>query len=111
MLVAVVVGHRADCCKRRFNMSGLRRVVSLLAVLASSGWSGEPRPAQVTARERLLYVAVPGTPQRVPAGILVYDAEHEHKLIRRIPMPDVDTVEKPVGFKGICASAKTKRLY
>lgn len=63
---------------------------------------------------RFLYVAVPGIRNYLEFGghgVLVYDIDRGHKLVRRIPAAGVDDNGKPVNVKGICASAATGRLY
>lgn len=62
----------------------------------------------------LLYVATPGVRNNLQYGghgILVYDVEQDHKLIRRIPFGGVDENGTPLNVKGICASEHTGRLY
>jgi DNA-binding beta-propeller fold protein YncE len=64
---------------------------------------------------RYLYVAVPGIRNYLEYGghgVLVYDIDHGHKLVRRIPASG-GTNEKGEhsNVKGICASAATNRLY
>jgi hypothetical protein len=63
---------------------------------------------------RLLYVAVPGIRDYLEYGghgILVYDIDGGHKLLRRIPTGGVDKAGKPLNVKGICANVSTGRLY
>lgn len=62
---------------------------------------------------RFLYVAAPGIRNYLEfggAGILVFDADHGHKFVKRIATP-ASQKEKPENIKGICASAPTRRLY
>ena len=72
-------------------------------------WSVEP-----TNKERhLLYVAVPGIRNYLQyggAGILVFDMDEGHRYVKRIETP-ASRIAKPENIKGICASAKTQRLY
>src|SRR5260370_7662738 len=63
------------------------------------------------ADSHLLYVAVPGSVVKAQEGILVYDIDHGHKLLKRIPIPKLPTASCPGDIKGICASARTHRLY
>jgi DNA-binding beta-propeller fold protein YncE len=66
------------------------------------------------AEQRLLYVAVPGIRDYLEYGghgILVFDIDHSHKLVRRIPSGGLDETGRPLNVKGICASEKTARLY
>src|SRR2546422_6187742 len=63
---------------------------------------------------KLLYVAEPGIRDYLEYGghgVLVFDIEHGHKFIRRIPSGGVDEKGKPLNVKGICASTTTQRLY
>src|SRR5438045_1353318 len=91
------------------------RAVLLLAV--SIGCSGASEPRQEGER-RLLYVASPGIRNYLEwggAGILVYDIDRGHALVKRIPVSYADAKDPegkaPENVKGICACAKTKRLY
>ena len=62
---------------------------------------------------RLLYVAAPGIRNDLQyggAGLLVFDIDAGYRFVRRIPTP-ASAVAKPENIKGICASAKTGRLY
>ncbi len=76
-------------------------------------------PSQETSGgKRLLYVATPGIRNYLEwggSGILVYDIDHGHALVKRIPVSyfdEKDTPGKaPENVKGICASAKNRRLY
>jgi DNA-binding beta-propeller fold protein YncE len=86
-----------------------------------------PRP-QAQARQRYIYAALPGVGggnnmKYGGAGILVFDIDHGHKFVRRIPLqgtPDPPFVPNPNGrggrggqesIKGIAAHAASARLY
>ncbi len=63
---------------------------------------------------RRLYVAEPGIRNYVQyggLGILVFDVSHGHKFVKRIPTWPVKPGAEPENVKGICACAKTNRLY
>jgi DNA-binding beta-propeller fold protein YncE len=63
---------------------------------------------------KLLYVAEPGIRDYLEYGghgILVFDIDHGHSFVRRIPTGGVDEKGKPLNVKGICASAITRRVY
>jgi DNA-binding beta-propeller fold protein YncE len=62
---------------------------------------------------RYLYVVCPGIRDYLEfggAGILVYDMDQGHKLVKRIQTP-ASREAKPDNIKGVCASAATQRLY
>jgi hypothetical protein len=44
-------------------------------------------------------------------GLLVYDIDRGHRLIKRIPTAGLDAKGVPNNAKGICASVRTKRIY
>ncbi len=70
--------------------------------------------SSVAAERKLLYVATPGIRDYLEYGghgILVFDINHGHKFVKRIPSGGLDTDGKPLNVKGICANAKTSRLY
>ena len=84
----------------------------LVAALAGSATAGQD------GAKRLLYVAVPGIRNLLEyggAGVLVFDIDAGHKFVRRIRTNYMDEKDKPgappENVKGVCASAKTKRLY
>ena len=64
--------------------------------------------------ERRLYVAEPGIRDYLEYGghgLLVFDIDHGHRFVKRIPTAGLDAKGKPLNVKGICASAATKRIY
>lgn len=95
--------------------AGVRRCALLIGALAvlllSSGRSA--RAADET--HRLLYVAEPGIRNYLEYGghgLLVFDICHDHKFLRRIKTAGIDPkTGKPENVKGVCASAKTGRIY
>ena len=91
-------------------------VVAALVVLA--GWFSSPaqaaEPAPKTAERHLLYVAVPGIRnylERGGHGVLVFDIDRGHSLVKRIPARGLAADGKPLNVKGVVASAATGRLY
>lgn len=96
------------------------RLTSLLGLwlcfFLSSGHlrSVHPDAPAFQKTRRLLYVAVPGVRNYLEYGghgVLVYDMDQEHKLLRRIPTAGLDDNGLPLNVKGIAASAATRRLY
>jgi DNA-binding beta-propeller fold protein YncE len=86
-------------------------VKTLCALLAALGLAAAAPPAR---EQRLLYVASPGIRNYVEwggKGVLVYDIDHGHALVRRIASPFDDPGGKVENIKGVCASAATRRLY
>ena len=77
--------------------------------------AGAEEPAGPDSAHRgRLYVAVPGIRNYLEYGghgLLVYDIDHGHRLIKRIPTAGLNAKGVPNNVKGICASAATKRLY
>src|SRR5437870_3584902 len=71
--------------------------------------------ADASAAEcRRLYVATPGVRDYLEYGghgILIFDIDHGHKFLKRVPSAGVDEKGHVMNVKGICASAKTQRLY
>ena len=64
--------------------------------------------------ERRLYVAEPGIRNYLEYGghgLLVFDIDHGHKFVKRIPTAGLDEKGVPINVKGICASARTRKLY
>ena len=94
------------------SLSSLRRLaVSLVWVVAILVSMRSPGSA---AESHLLYVAVPGIRNDVEwggGGILVFDMDHGHRFLRRIPTLEAAAGQAPEAVKGVCASAKTHRIY
>ena len=64
--------------------------------------------------QHLLYVATPGIRNDLAwggNGVLVFDMDHGHKFVKRIPFSVPDDKGAPRNVKGICANAETQRLY
>jgi hypothetical protein len=80
------------------------------------GWAiaAAARAEDTTAEQHLLYVAVPGVRDYLEYGghgLLVFDIDHGHRFVRRIATAGVDDQKRPLNVKGICACARTGRLY
>ncbi len=70
--------------------------------------------ANKAGERRLLYVATPGIRNYLEFGghgLLVFDIDDGHKLLKRIPTSGFDKQGKPLNVKGIVANAKTSRVY
>src|ERR1044071_6795519 len=66
------------------------------------------------SERRLLYVAEPGIRNYLEYGghgVLVFDIDHNHAFVRRIPTAGLDDKGQPMNVKGICASVPLKRVY
>jgi hypothetical protein len=84
----------------------LLHLLTVLLVLASTALSAETK--------RLLYVATPGIRNYLDYGghgLLVYDMDQGHKLLKRIPTTGLDENGKPRNVKGICASVPLQRVF
>jgi len=96
----------------RFASIALSWAVAWASLLAPGARArGAPEPEPVKHR---LYVAVPGIRDYLEYGghgLLVFDIDNEHRFIKRIPTAGVDEKGKPLNVKGICANARTKKLY
>jgi hypothetical protein len=63
---------------------------------------------------RRLYVAAPGIRNYLEYGghgVLIFDIDHDHRLIKRIATQGLDAKGVPLNVKGICACPQTQRLY
>lgn len=85
--------------------------------LAGLAMPGTPRRSLIVAPPRdadLLYVTVPGIRNYTEwggVGVLVYDIRDNFKLLRRIPTFPIVLGQEAEPMKGVCASARTGRLY
>lgn len=90
----------------------MRQILAVFIALFASAFAAlSPNYA---AERRLLYVATPGIRNYLEYGghgLLVFDIDHGHKFVKRIPTGGLNGAGKPLNVKGICASAKTKRIY
>ena len=71
-------------------------------------------PGSAAETRHLLYVATPGIRNYLEYGghgILVFDIDHGHRFVKRLPSAGLDEKGQPMNVKGICASAARERLY
>ena len=64
--------------------------------------------------QHLLYVAEPGIRNYLEYGghgLIVYDMDHGHKFVKRIPTAGLNEKGAPDNVKGICASIPLKRVF
>jgi hypothetical protein len=100
--------------KQQYNRSfaSMIAVAGLVCSIAlQSRVAGAVEPPGV---ERKLYVVVPGIRNYLEyggQGLLLYDIDHGHRLVKRIPTAGLDAKGVPNNVKGICASARTGRIY
>ncbi len=93
------------------------RALALLFVFAAGSHlfiSVEPTAQNKSGERRLLYVATPGIRNYLEYGghgLLVFDIDDGHRLIKRIKTSGYDAQGKPLNVKGIVANAKTSRVY
>ncbi|MEJ7605976.1 MAG: hypothetical protein WKF37_06855 [Bryobacteraceae bacterium] len=76
--------------------------------------AGVALPVAEAAEKKLLYVATPGIRNYVEyggVGILVFDRDNGHRLVKRIPTLEVAPGQMPENVKGIAANARTARIY
>jgi hypothetical protein len=94
-------------------LEALRTVIIAIATCLAA-LSPAPARAAEPGPRRLLYVAEPGIRDNLEYGghgVLVFDIDHGHSFVRRIPTRGVSDEGKPLNVKGVCASAATGRLY
>jgi hypothetical protein len=87
-------------------------VFSSTGLLHSRAMAGDD-PSDGSIRHRL-YVAEPGIRNYLEYGghgLLVFDIDHDHRFVKRIPTAGLDDKGVPINVKGICASTRTKRIY
>src|SRR5947209_8681733 len=89
-------------------------ILLLAAFLVRTVGHSAARAAEPAGGERhFLYVVAPGIRDYLEfggAGILVFDMDHDHAFVRRIPTP-ASRQPKPENIKGVCANAATRKFY
>src|SRR3954469_861421 len=103
--------RRLPMKKRVRRFSFLVLSVGVLTIFGSSAYC-----AGTTDRNRFLYVASPGVQdilKRGGHGVPVFDINDKHRFIKRIRLDGYgeDKSGKVLNVKGICANARTSRLY
>ena len=92
-----------------------RRTFLRNAAVAAGGLLANRLPLRAAAAGgRFLYVATPGIRNYVEyggVGLLVYDMDDGHRLVRRIPTFDVAAGQAPENVKGVAANARTQRVF
>jgi hypothetical protein len=86
---------------------------TFLAASLAAPLAGAAKAAPALAPSRLLYVVCPGIrdyPEFGGAGILVFDIDHDHKFVKRIPTT-ASAAAKPRNIKGVVANAATRKLH
>jgi DNA-binding beta-propeller fold protein YncE len=97
-----------------FHMSFLLRPSSAMPLACAAALLLFGQQQSSAGERHLLYVGEPGIRSDVEwggIGILVFDMDHGHKFLRRIPTLETPLGQAPEAVKGICASAKTHRIY
>ncbi|MBL9201076.1 MAG: hypothetical protein JNL39_11245 [Opitutaceae bacterium] len=91
------------------------RAASVAALCAKPLVRAASADAARPASGRFLYAAVPGIRnylERGGHGVLVYDIDRGHALVRRIPARGLHPENgQPLNVKGVVANAPTQRLY
>lgn len=99
-------------------MSGLARAVVLVVcflLVPGPNWAAAADES-ASSHKRFLYVASPGVRNYVEwggHGVLVFDIDRGHEFVKRISLDGygVDDEGKVLNVKGVCANARTGRLY
>jgi DNA-binding beta-propeller fold protein YncE len=88
-----------------------RRRLAFWILALGFAWS----PSASGEERRLLYVAEPGIRNYLEYGghgLLVFDIDHQHRFLKRIKTAGLDPkTGKPENVKGVCASARSSRIY
>src|SRR4051812_1246199 len=93
-----------------FHAGSQLRFVVFAVFLSLAGLKAEAAPPD----GRYLYVATPGVRNYLEYGghgLLVFDIDHGHRFVKRIPTGGVDDKGVPRNVKGICAHAASRRVY
>ena len=96
----------------RMKIRRLWLFVLVFTITLTAAWT-RPHAQQ---KQRLLYAALPGVGggnnvKYGGAGILVFDIDHTHKFVKRVPLQGAPSTGPQEAIKGIAAHAATARLY
>ncbi|MEZ6135720.1 MAG: hypothetical protein R3C53_12490 [Pirellulaceae bacterium] len=93
-------------------------IILMAWFMAQLGFAGQSLGAEAVDDTQpvrnLLYVATPGVRNYLEYGghgLLVFDMDREHDFVKRIPLGGLDDKGSPINVKGVCANAKTGRIY
>jgi hypothetical protein len=90
-------------------------IVCVPAASVSAGANAQEDSTRISPPvRRFLYVAEPGIRDYLEYGghgLLVFDIDHGHTFVKRIPTAGLDAAGKPLNVKGVCANASTKKIY
>ena len=101
-------GQLLESAKCRFDAS--LRLAACATALSVSGH----RPTAATGEKHLLYAAVPGIRNYLDyggIGLLVYDMDDGHRLVRRIPTFALEPGSSPRTSRGSPPTPQTGRIY
>jgi len=94
---------------RSFLMFGVLHVL-----LTAIGFPGSVKAQSAEGERRYLYVATPGIRDYLGYGghgILVFDIDHNHRFVKRIPTRGLHPDGKPSNVKGIAVSIPLNSIY
>lgn len=93
---------------------GILSIAVSLFSFRESVFAAETAPAATASTQNYLFVACPGVRNYLEYGghgLLVFDIEHEHAFVKRIPLGGLDKDGKPINIKGICGHAASRRIF
>ena len=95
-------------------MTWLRTLAAFATCLALSTLAALSPARAGRSEKRYLYVASPGVRNYVEyggVGLLVFDRDDNYRFVKRIPTFSAQPGKAPENVKGICANARTGKLY
>ena len=99
-----------DALKWREYVAPMRKLLSVTTILLSTAALACDQPADQSETRRYLYLSTPDAAQTQGqaegAGILIFDIDDGHKLVRRIDIPVFEE-----GLRGFAASLATHSAY
>src|SRR4051812_8026922 len=96
------------------NFRHLFLLPAVSAVMLSTSMAGFAQAPSTAGSHRYLYVATPGIRDYLGYGghgILVFDMDHDHHLVKRIPTQGLHPDGKPSNVKGIAVSIPLNSIY
>jgi hypothetical protein len=94
--------------------TSLRKLASIFLLTFATASMTSGAATRDAGLKRYIYVAEPGIRDYLEYGghgLIVFDIDHGHRFVKRIPLSGLNEKGVPLNVKGVCANAGTGRIY